>query len=120
MEEHLRPDKSVFVKTGYRIKRIQSKDILYVDCKGNISTLHLQGGKQFSSARLLKLVEKDLAGTPFLRVNHNCLANLDEVEEIRYVNARKHQLTLSDGTVLDVSYRKWKQVKDALLKDSKL
>ena len=120
MEEHLRPDKSVFVKTGTRIKRIQSKDILYVTCEGNISTVHLQGGKQLSSARLLKLVEKDLAGTPFLRINHNCLANLDEVEEIRYVNARKHQLTLSDGTVLDVSYRKWKQVKDALLKDSKL
>ena len=117
MEERIRPDKSVFVKTGYRIKRIQSKDILFVDCKGNISTLHLQDGKQITSVRLLKLIEQDLVGTSFLRINHNCLANLDEVDEIHYVNPRKHQLTLSDKTVLDVSYRKWKQVKDALLKD---
>jgi hypothetical protein len=42
------------------------------------------------------------------------------VEEIHYIDARKRQLVLTDGTVLDVSYRKWKQVKTALLKDGQL
>lgn len=120
MEERIRPEKSIFVKTGSTIKRIQSKDILYVHCEGNVSIIHLQDGKQMSCVRLLKLMEEDLAGTSFLRINHNILANMAEVEEIRYVNARKRQLTLSDGTVLDVSYRKWKQVKEALLKDHKI
>lgn len=120
MEELLRPDKSIFIKSGSSIKRIQSKDILYVQCEGNVSTVHLQDGKEMSCIRLLKLMEEDLAGTTFLRINHNILANMAEVDEIRYVNARKRQLVLGDGTVLDVSYRKWKQVKEALLKDHKL
>jgi Response regulator of the LytR/AlgR family len=115
MEERIRADKALFVKTGATIKRVQSKDILYIQCEGNVSTLHLRDGKQMSSVRLLKLIEQDLAGTAFLRINHNCLANLDEVEEIRYIDARKRQLILSDGTALDVSYRKWKAAKEALL-----
>ncbi len=120
MEERIRPEKSIFVKTGSSIKRIQSKDILYIHCEGNVSTVHLQDGKQLSCVRLLKLLEEDLAGTGLLRINHNILANMDEVEEIRYVNARKRQLVLDDGSVLDVSYRKWKQVKEALLQEHKL
>lgn len=120
MEERIRPDKSVFVKIGSTIRRVQSKDILYVDCEGNVSTIHLQDGKKMTCVRLLKLFEQDLAGTHFLRINHNCLANMAEVEEIRYVDARKRQLVLSDGSVLDVSYRKWKQVKEVLLEDHKL
>lgn len=115
MEERIRADKAIFVKIGATIKRVQSRDILYIHCEGNVSILHLRDGKQMSSVRLLKLMEQDLAGTPFLRINHNCLANLDEVEEIRYIDARKRQLILSDGTALDVSYRKWKSAKVALL-----
>lgn len=115
MVERIHVDKAIFVKTGTAIKRVQSKDILYIHCEGNVSTLHLRDGKQMSSVRLLKLIEQDLAGTAFLRINHNCLANLDEVEEIRYIDARKRQLILSDGTALDVSYRKWKAAKEALL-----
>ena len=115
MPDGLVSDKAVFVKTGSVIKRIQSKDILYVTCEGNVSELHLQDGRKLSCIRLLKLIEEDLAGTVFIRINHNCLANMSEVEEIRYVNTRKRQLILTDGSVLDVSYRKWKNVKEALL-----
>ena len=120
MEELIRPDKSVFVKIGSTIRRIQSKDILYVDCEGNVSTIHLQDGKTLTCVRLLKLLEQDLAGANFLRIHHNCLANMSEVEEIRYIDARKRQLVLSEGTVLDISYRKWKAVKEALLRNHKL
>lgn len=120
MEERIRADKAIFVKTGATIRRIQSKDILYIHCEGNVSILHLQDGREKSCVRLLKLMEQDLAGANFLRINHNCLVNLDEVEEIHYIDARKRQLILSDGTALDISYRKWKNVKDALLRDNKL
>ena len=112
MEERILNEKSIFVKTGNTIKRIQSKDILYVQCEGNVSQIHLLNGSELTCIRLLKLIEQDLAGTGFVRINHNCLANGAEVEEIRYI---KRQLVLSDGTGLDISYRKWKPVKTALL-----
>lgn len=115
MEERTRAEKAIFVKSGSIIKRFHSKDILYVTCEGNVSELHLLDGRRLTCIRLLKLIEEDLAGTGFIRINHNCIANMAEVEEIRYVNARKRQLILTDGTVLDVSYRKWKNVKEALL-----
>lgn len=108
-------DKPVFVKTGHIVKRISGRDILYVSCEGNVSQLSLKDGSRLTCVRLLKLFEEDLAGAGFIRINHNCLANVAEVMEIRYVNARKRQLLISDGSVLDVSYRKWKAVKEALL-----
>lgn len=108
-------EKTVFVKSGRSIKRISGNDILYVTCEGNVSQLHLKDGNVMTCVRLLKLFEQDLAGSGFIRINHNCLVNLAEVEEIQYVNARKRMLSLSGGVTVEVSYRKWKSVKEALL-----
>ncbi|MCR5351840.1 MAG: LytTR family transcriptional regulator [Bacteroidales bacterium] len=115
MELTSQVEKPLFIKSGRTIKRISGNDILYVACEGNISTLHLKDGTQLSCVRLLKLFEQDLADLGFVRISHNCLVNLAEVEEIQYINARKRMLVLSGGEALDVSYRKWKNVKEALL-----
>ena len=70
-------------------------------------------GSEMVCVRLLKLFEQDLDGAGFLRINHNVLVNLAEIQEIRYVNARKRQVVLTGGVVVDVSYRKWKSLKEA-------
>ena len=108
-------EKPVFIKSGRSIKRISGYDILYVTCEGNVSQLHLKDGNVMTCIRLLKLFEQDLANCGFIRANHNCLVNLAEVEEIQYVNARKRMLAISNGDIVEVSYRKWKSVKEALL-----
>ncbi|MBQ9659829.1 MAG: LytTR family transcriptional regulator [Bacteroidales bacterium] len=108
-------DKALFVKTGSAIKRVLGSEILYIQCDGNVSHLYLLDGTELICVRLLKLFEEDLSGAGFIRVNHNVLVNLGEIVEIRYINARKRQVVLTGGVVLDVSYRKWKPVKDALL-----
>lgn len=108
-------EKVLFVKTGNTIKRVLSSEILYIRCEGNVSSLTLLDGTQLVCVRLLKLFEEDLQGAGFLRINHNALVNAAEVTEIRYVDARKRQVVLTGGTVLDVSYRKWKPVKEVLL-----
>jgi len=108
-------ERPVFVKSGRSIKRISCDDILYVTCVGNVSYLHLKDGNVLNCVRLLKLFEEDLAPAGFVRTNHNSLVNLAEVEEIQYVNARKRLLALTNGETVEVSYRKWKTVKQALL-----
>ena len=108
-------EKTLFVKVDRLIKRISSREILYLTCEGNVSQIHLVGGGAMTCTRLLKLFEEDLAGAGFCRVNHNCLVNLEKVEEIHYIDARKRQLILTGGVVTDISYRKWKAVKSALL-----
>ncbi|MBQ9451557.1 MAG: LytTR family transcriptional regulator [Bacteroidales bacterium] len=108
-------EKVLFIKSGPTIKRVHSGEILYIQCEGNVSRLVLLDGTEMVCVRLLKLFEEDLNGAGFIRINHNMLANLSEIIEIRYVNARKRQVVLTGGTVLDVSYRKWKSVKEALL-----
>lgn len=115
MEKNKVQEKALFIKSGPTIKRVRSGEILYVQCDGNVSHLYLLDGSELVCVRLLKLFDEDLAGAGFIRINHNILVNLAEVVEIRYVNARKRQVVLSGGTVLDVSYRKWKAVKEALL-----
>ncbi|MCR5841801.1 MAG: LytTR family transcriptional regulator [Bacteroidales bacterium] len=108
-------EKALFIKSGPTIKRVLSSEILYVQCEGNVSRLNLKDGTELVCVRLLKLFEEDLSGAGFIRINHNMLVNLAEITEIRYINARKRQVVLSDEVVLDVSYRKWKSVKEALL-----
>jgi len=108
-------EKPVFIKSGRSVKRISGDDLLYVSCTGNISHLHLKDGSTLDCVRLLKLFEEDLAGAGFIRINHNCLVNLAEVKEIHFVNTRKRVLALSNGENVEVSYRKWKNVKEALL-----
>lgn len=108
-------EKTLFIKSGPTIKRVISREILYIQCEGNISRLVLLDGSELVCVRLLKHFEEDLSGAGFIRINHNMLVNLAEVTEIRYVNARKRQVVLLDDVVLDVSYRKWKSVKEALL-----
>ena len=109
MESKIIAEKSLFIKSGPTIKRVLCSDILYVQCDGNVSHLYMLDGSELVCVRLLKL----FAG--FIRINHNILVNLSEIVEIRYVNARKRQVILTGGVVLDVSYRKWKAVKEALL-----
>lgn len=108
-------EKALFIKSGPTIKRVISRDILYIQCEGNVSRLNLLDGTEIVCVRLLKLFEDDLSGAGFIRINHNMLVNLAEVTEIRYINARKRQVILTGGVELDVSYRKWKSVKEALL-----
>jgi len=115
MENNGVAGKALFIKSGPTIKRILSTEILYIQCDGNVSHLFLTDGSELVCVRLLKLFEADLSEAGFIRVNHNILVNLGEILEIRYVNARKRQVVLTGGIVLDVSYRKWKAVKDALL-----
>ena len=115
MEKNSFVEKSLFIKSGPTIKRVMSSEILYVQCDGNVSHLYMLDGSEIVCVRLLKLFEQDLTGTGFIRINHNILVNLHEILEIRYVNARKRQVILTGGVVLDVSYRKWKAVKEALL-----
>lgn len=115
MENNNSVEKSLFIKSGSTIKRVLSTDVLYIQCDGNVSHLYMMDGTELVCVRLLKLFEQDLSGAGFIRINHNVLVNLSEVLEIRYVNARKRQVILTGGVVLDVSYRKWKAVKEALL-----
>ncbi len=108
-------EKALFIKSGPTIKRVLSGEILYIQCEGNVSRLVLLDGTELVCVRLLKLFEEDLSDANFIRINHNILVNLAEIMEIHYVNARKRQVVLTGGVVLDVSYRKWKSVKEALL-----
>ena len=108
-------EKSLFVKTGTSIRRISSGEILYLQCEGNVTHLFLLDGTELVCVRLLKLFEEDLSDAGFIRISHNMMVNLGEVQDIRYVNTRKRQVVLTGGTVRDVSYRKWKSVKEAIL-----
>ena len=115
MEKNNVVEKSLFIKSGPTIKRVMSSDILYIQCDGNVSHLYMLDGSEIVCVRFLTLFVQDLTGTDFIWINNNTLVNLHEILEIRYVNARKRQVILTGGVVLDVSYRKWKAVKEALL-----
>lgn len=107
--------RALFIKSGTSIKRVLSSEILYLHCEGNVTHLHMKDGSEISCVRLLKFFEEDLAGSGFLRINHNAVINFGEVQEIRCVNTRKRQVVLTGDVVLEISYRKWKGVKEALL-----
>ena len=84
--------------------------ILYCSASSNYTTLTLKDRQKLVVSRTLKEIEEMLDDYPFLRVHHSCLVNLNEVK--KYTRGEGGSLSMSDGSVVDVSRSR----KEVLLK----
>jgi two-component system LytT family response regulator len=75
--------------------------ILYCTASSNYTTLTLKDKQKLLVSRTLKEIEDMLEDYPFLRVHHSCLVNLNEVK--KYTRGEGGSLSMSDGSVVDVS-----------------
>jgi two-component system, LytTR family, response regulator LytT len=73
----------LFLKSDYKIKRINFKDILYIEgLKDYVKVFLVDEPKPILSLNSLKLLETKLPSTNFMRVHRSFIVNLDQVHTI--------------------------------------
>lgn len=76
-------DNSIFVKSEYRISRIDVSDIKYVESMGEYLRIFIEGQpKPLMPLMSMKRMEEILPAKNFMRVHRSFIVNLDKIQEI--------------------------------------
>lgn len=89
--------------------------IIYCEGMGNYTKIHLSTGKEMIMSKTLKTIELSL-GDSFCRIHKSYLVNNNHI--LRYSRSNGYKITLTNDTVLDVSYRNNEKVLQILKKIS--
>ena len=75
-------DKFLFIKSEYKILRINLADIKYIEGMREYLRIHLQSEKPIMTLMSMKKMEEFLAKTNFMRVHRSYIVNLDKITTI--------------------------------------
>lgn len=94
----------LFIKSEYKIIRINFSDIVYIQGMSEYVKIHLVGRKPIMSLLSLKALENHLPPAMFLRVHKSYIVSLQKINMIE-----RNEIVYDDGTIIPVS----QQYKDA-------
>ena len=95
---------------------LENKDlIIYCEGMGNYTKIYLTTGKEMIMSKTLKAIELSL-GDNFCRIHKSYLVNVNHI--LRYSRSNGYKITMTNDTVLDVSYRNNETVLQILKKIS--
>ncbi len=89
---------------------IPIEEIIRLEADGNYTKIYKTGEKSFYSAKTLKEYDEILLGSRFLRVHRSHLVNIDHITAYD----KQGTLSMSDGSVVEVSRRKREFVQETL------
>ena len=92
----------------YETRYVYRDDILYFQIENGIFVLLKDGTKLSLVNETLKEIEAQLSDS-FIRVNNNVLINFSKVD---YLDVKNHKIIMLNGTIISVSVRRWKKVKE--------
>jgi len=73
----------IFIKSGYRIEKIEFNDIQYIENQKDYVKFHLDGIKEpVSSLMSMQSLEERLPSRQFMRVHRSFIVNLDKIKTI--------------------------------------
>lgn len=99
-------DKTIILKEKGKVTQFFIDNIIYIECEGYLSTVHLNNtDKTYSCSLLLKEIEKEVNGYGFCRINKNTLVNLKYFQS--FVTGRKRCFVTRNGIEMKISRRKW-------------
>lgn len=90
----------LFIKSEYRIIRINFKDIKYIESKREYVKIYLEGNEPITSLMSMKKMEETLPDNIFMRVHRSFIVNLDKitiVERNRIVFDNKVYIPISEN-----------------------
>ena len=82
--------------------RVASEEVIYIEAFGKEIEIHTAGGTYLSTERMYML-ETLLDPQEFLRISKSVIIAKKHVKKIRASLSMKYVLTLSDGTLADVT-----------------
>lgn len=90
----------LFIKSEYRIIRINFKDIKYIESKREYVKIFLEGSEPITTLMSIKKLEETLPGNMFMRVHRSFIVNLDKitvVERNRIIFDNKVYIPISEN-----------------------
>lgn len=76
-------ENSIFIKSGYRIEKLEYKDILYIENQKDYVKFYIEGQTEpISSLMNLQSLAEKLPNSRFMRVHRSFIVNLDKVKTI--------------------------------------
>ena len=100
-------------QNGYSLENKEL--IIYCEGMGNYTKIYLTTGKEMTMAKTLKTIEL-LLGDNFCRIHKSYLVNINHI--LRYSRSNGYKITMTNDTMLDVSYRNNEKVLQILKKIS--
>ena len=74
---------SIFIKSGYRMEKIDLDSILYIENQKDYVKFHFEGVQEsVSSLMSMQSLEDKLPGNQFMRVHRSFIVNLDKVKTV--------------------------------------
>lgn len=107
----------IAVATSSGLEIIAIEKILYLEATSNYTYIHINGEKPLLASRTLKDFEDMLPPELFFRIHNASLVNLAAVK--KYNKGEGGQVTLVNGTLLDVARRRKEELLQLLLVLSK-
>lgn len=90
----------LFIKSEYRVIRINFKDIKYIESKREYVKIFLEGSEPITTLMSIKKLEETLPGNMFMRVHRSFIVNLNKikvVERNRIVFDNKVYIPISEN-----------------------
>ena len=93
-------DEFLFIKSEYKLVRINLNDIIYIEGMKEYIRIHLSNEKPVMTLLSMKAMEAKLAGNSFMRVHRSYIVNLKKVntvERFTIVYGNKTRIPVSDN-----------------------
>jgi len=92
---------------------IPTNDIIYLQSDWNYTIVHTLDKSKYISGFTLKILEKRIADSSFLRINRGLLINRQHIRRLSSVKKEAFVL-MKNGEVLPVSRRKYDLLKECI------
>lgn len=104
-------DYTLAVSTTEGTHFFRADEIIRCEATGNYTRIFLQGNKSLLTSRTLKDYDELLAAQGFYRIHRAHLVNRKYIRSF----TNDHALQLADGSEVEVSRRKWEEIKKMML-----
>ena len=108
VEQRIHQLEKITLNLPYETRYVYRDDILYFQIENGVFVLLKDGTKLSLVNETLKEIEAQLSDS-FIRVNNNVLINFSKVD---YLDVNNHKIIMLNGTIISVSVRRWKKVKE--------
>lgn len=108
VEQRIHQLEKIALSLPYETRYVYRDDILYFQIENGVFALLKDGTKLSLVNETLKEIEAQLSDS-FIRVNNNVLINFSKVD---YLDVKNHKIIMLEGTIISVSVRRWKKVKE--------
>lgn len=111
--DYLQLESRLFVKDGDQCWLVRLQEVLHFESIGNYTRLHFNGEQALLHKSLAQL-EQRLPPQQFFRANRQSIIQLNAIQDIVPWFSGSLQVTLSNGTVIDLSRRQATRLKQLL------